>query len=327
MIISRTPLRISFAGGGSDIPSYYKSSAGTVVSSAIDKYIYIAVNKKFDNKIRASYSKTEIVSKVSQIKHDYIRECLKFVGIKGGIEITSISDIPSEGTGLGSSSSYLVGLLNACYAYTGKYISAERLAYEACKIELEIIGKRIGKQDQYIAAFGGLQRFDFLPNGDVVNTPIICSTKTKELLSSRLLLFYTGITGSSSKVLDKQIDNLESDKKKFSQMEKMVNLAKNMSDSLQRNELKNFGEILNENWMLKKNMASGISNRMIDNWYNKALKHGAEGGKLLGAGGRGFLLIYAKSKFHQQIKEALSDIRCIDFSFHNQGSKIIFVSD
>ena len=327
MIISRTPLRISFAGGGSDIASYYSYNSGTVVSTAINKYIYITVNKKFDNDIRVSYSKTEIVKNLDQLKHNYIRECLRYVGIKGGIEITSISDIPSEGTGLGSSSSYLVGLLNALYAYMGKHVSADRLAKEACEIEIGILNKRIGKQDQYIAAYGGLQSFDFFGDETVKDMPIICRPKTKEKLEQNLLLFYTGLTRSSDKILKKQSKNIQRLKSIREKMDKMVQLARKMRDDLQDNNIESFGTILQNNWNLKKEMARGITNPQIDRWYKKALKAGATGGKLLGAGGGGFLLFYSDSRNHMKIKKALSDLRPIDFNFEPQGSKIIFVSE
>ncbi len=327
MIISRTPLRISFVGGGSDIYDYYKNSPGAVLSTAIDKYIYIAVNKKFDNKIRASYSQTEIVSTVSKLKHEYIKECLKTVGIKGGIEITSISDIPSEGTGLGSSSSYIVGLLNAFYAYVGKHVSAERLAQEACRIEIETLKKRIGKQDQYIAAFGGMQNFVFYPSGKVGNIPIICSNLTKNKLQKNLLLLYTGKTRSSNTILTEQISNIKSSTEKRASMDKMVKLAQEMTLALQNNKLKNFGKLLDENWKLKKSLAKSISSNQINRWYDTAIKNGAEGGKLLGAGGGGFLLFYADQKKHASIIKSLPKLTPIEFSFENQGSKIIFVSD
>lgn len=327
MIISRTPLRISFVGGGSDIKDYYSRSTGAVVSSAINKYIYIAVNRKFDNKIRASYSKTEIVSRVSDLKHDYIRECLKYVGIKGGIEIASISDIPSEGTGLGSSSSYIVGLLNAFYAYVGKHVSAERLAREACDIEINILKKKIGKQDQYIAAFGGLQNIRFLHDGSVENYPIICNSEIKKKLENRLLLLYTGTTRSSDAILKNQIKNIQNDDSIRKNMDSMVLFAEKMTQMIQDNNLSKFGHFLEENWKLKKSMSDGISSKCIDKWYQVAIRCGAEGGKLLGAGGGGFLLFYAKPKFHKKILLALPKLKHVEFSLEPQGSKIIFVSD
>ncbi len=327
MIISRTPLRISFVGGGSDIQSYYKHSPGAVVSTAINKYIYITVNKKFDNKIRASYSQTENVDNASQIKHPLIRECLKKVGIDRGIEVTSMSDIPSEGTGLGSSSSYTVGLLNAMYAYKGKYASAEKLAKEASEIEIEILKNPIGKQDHYIAAYGGLQFIQFLPDDNVTVNPIICSPEIKKKLEKQLLLLYTGLTRSSNKILEKQSQNMAKSDKSREIMDQMVEVAYEMQKMLNSNSTKNFGQLLNENWLLKRKIAQGVSSRAIDKWYNAAKKNGAEGGKILGAGGGGFLLLYAKEKNRARILQSLKELKPTDFNLEPQGSKIIFVSE
>ena len=327
MIISRTPLRISFVGGGSDIPAYYKHKSGAVVSTAINKYIYITVNKKFDNKIRASYSQTENVDNASQIKHPLIRECLKKVGIERGIEVTSMSDIPSEGTGLGSSSSYTVGLLNAMYAYKGKYASAEKLAKEASEIEIEILKNPIGKQDHYIAAYGGLQFIQFLPDDSVTLNPIICSLEIKKKLEKQLLLLYTGLTRSSNKILEKQSQNMAKSGKSREIMDQMVEVAYEMQKMLNSNSTKNFGQLLNENWLLKRKMAQGVSSRAIDKWYRISKKNGAEGGKILGAGGGGFLLLYAKERNRGRILQSLKELKPTDFNLEPQGSKIIFVSE
>lgn len=327
MIISRTPLRISFVGGGSDIQSYYKHKPGAVVSTAINKYIYITVNKKFDNKIRASYSQTENVDNASQIKHPLIRECLKMVGIERGIEVTSMADIPSEGTGLGSSSSYAVGLLNALYAYIGKHVNAERLAREACKIEIDILKNPIGKQDQYIAAYGGFQFIQFLSDGGVAVDPIICSPETKKEIEEKLLLLYTGLTRSSNKILDKQSKNMTASVDKREIMDQMVDLTHTLRELLNNNSLKGFGKLLDDNWILKRKMADGISSEQIDKWYETSKKNGAEGGKILGAGGGGFLLLSAKRKYHDTIVRKLKELTITNFSFEPQGSKIIFVSE
>lgn len=327
MIISRTPLRISFVGGGSDIPAYYMKSPGAVVSCAINKYIYITVNKKFDSRIRASYSRTENVDHASQIQHPLIRECLKKVKIERGIEVTSMSDIPSEGTGLGSSSSYTVGLLNALYAYIGKYASAEKLAQEACEIEIEILKDPIGKQDQYIAAYGGFQFMQFLSDGTVDVSPIICSAETKRVLMENCLLLYTGLTRLSSPILAKQSENMKNDVDKRVIMIQMVSLAHEMQRLLNNNSIREFGQLLHENWLLKRKMAEGVSSNQIDRWYDIARKNGSEGGKILGAGGGGFLLVYAKKKYHDRILSSLKGPERHDFKFEPQGSKIIFVSE
>lgn len=328
MIISRTPLRISFVGGGSDIQSYYIHKAGAVVSTAINKYIYITVNKKFDSRIRVSYSnKTENVDHVSQIEHNLIRECMKMVGIEKGIEVTSMADIPSEGTGLGSSSSYTVGLLNALYAYLGKHVNAEKLAREAAKIEIGILKSPIGKQDHYIAAYGGLQFIQFNPDETVYIDPIICLSQTKQEFENRLLLLYTGITRSANSILAKQTKNMIKEKNKRKNMTKMVDLTKKMQKALNKNKIDKIGEILHKNWILKKSMAQGVSNSKIDKWYTVARKNGALGGKILGAGGGGFLLLYAPPKNHKKIIKSLSDLLPMPFSLEPQGSKIIFVQE
>lgn len=326
MIISKTPLRISFVGGGSDIKNYYVGKTGAVVSTAINKYIYITVNKKFDKKIRASYSKTEIVDSLDELQHELIRECLRMVGIKGGIEITSISDIPSEGTGLGSSSSYVVGLLNALYAYKGQYVNSETLAREACQIEIEILKKPIGKQDQYIAAYGGIQYMQFNPDGTVYIDPIICFPKTREKLEKHLLLVYTGITRSAEKILSEQNRAIKQDTK-IRVMAQMVELALRMREDLRRNRLNAIGELLHSNWVLKQQMAKGITNKTIDALYSKARRSGAKGGKILGAGGGGFLLLWADKKCHKDIISAFSPLKVLPVEFEPQGSKIIFVQN
>ena len=325
MIISRTPLRISFVGGGSDIYSFYHHSPGGVVSTAINKYIYISLNKQFDGRILVNYSKTEIVTKVSDIENNLVREALKLTGVEGGIHINSIADVPSEGTGMGSSSSYIVGLLNALYAYQGKHVNAEKLAAQACQIEIDILKKPIGKQDQYIAAYGGFQYIKFNPNESVYVDPIICMPETKKILEKRLLLFYTGLTRSADPILAKQKSNMSSQKTKRQTMEQMVMLAEKMQTALNDNKLDTFGEMLHENWILKTQMADGVTNPKIDAWYNTALKNGAIGGKLLGAGGGGFLLFYAPEEKHAKIIDALSGLIYQEFTFEPQGSKIIFV--
>lgn len=327
MIISRTPLRISFVGGGSDLPAFYKYEPGAVISTAINHYIYITVNKKFDRKIRASYSVTEIVDSVDELKHELIREALSLVGLDGGIEITSISDIPSQGTGLGSSSTYTVGLLNALYAYIGQHVAAERLAREACYVEIERCHKPIGKQDQYIAAYGGVQHILFNPDGSVFVDPIILDPEIKKNLQVRLLLLYTGMTRSADEILHEQKTNTENSDDRRRSLRIMVELVKQMRESLCRNDLDSFGEILHWGWLEKKKLATGISNGVIDVWYEKARQHGAIGGKLLGAGGGGFLLLYAPPERHGEILRALPGLRSVAFRFEPQGSKIIFVEE
>lgn len=327
MIISRTPLRISFAGGGSDLAAFYHKEPGAVISTAIDKYIYITVNKKFDRKIRASYSVTEIVDSLAEVQHELIREALRLVGLDSGIEITSISDIPSQGTGLGSSSSYTVGLLNALYAYKGQFVGAERLAREACEIEIDRCGKKIGKQDQYIAAFGGLQFICFNPDESVFVDPVICSTETKRRLQERLLLLYTGITRPADTILREQMVNTQTDREKQLAVRLMVSFAYEIHRALSQNDLQSFARLLHEGWELKKRMANGITNPQIDDWYERARRAGAQGGKITGAGGGGFLLLYAEPECHAGILDALPELRAVPICFEAQGSKIIYIEE
>jgi D-glycero-alpha-D-manno-heptose-7-phosphate kinase len=327
MIISRTPLRISFMGGGSDLPAFYQQEPGTVISTAINKYIYITVNKKFDRQIRASYSVTEIVDHLGELKHELIRECLRLTGVHEGIEIASISDIPSAGTGMGSSSSYTVGLLNALHAYQGLHAGAERLAREACEIEMDICRKPIGKQDQYIAAYGGLQCTCFHPDGSVFVDPIVCASATKAELQRRLLLLYTGVTRSANPILEQQQSNTLASREARSALRTMVQMAQTMRGALCANGLDNFGEMLHESWLLKRSLAPGISTDCIDGWYERARKCGAIGGKILGAGGGGFLMLYAHPEDHAAIVAAIPELVPIPFRFEPQGSKIIYVEE
>lgn len=327
MIISRTPLRVSFVGGGSDLPAFYTQEPGAVVSTAINKYIYINVNKKFDHKIRASYSVTEIVDHLHELKHELIRESMQMVGVSTGVEITSISDVHSYGTGLGSSSTYTVGLLNALYAYYGRHVGAERLAEESSRIEIELCGKPIGKQDQYIAAYGGLQYIQFNPDGTVFTDPILCKPETRRTLQSRLLMLYTGITRSADNILQEQKSNTQSDQSKRSTLSQMTQMARDLRVALGNDDLDAFGEILHEAWLLKRGLASGISSGQIDDWYSRARQNGAIGGKILGAGGGGFLLAYAPPERHADIIAALPELEPMPFRFEPQGSKIIFVEE
>jgi D-glycero-alpha-D-manno-heptose-7-phosphate kinase len=327
MIISRTPLRISFGGGGTDLKGYYENDLGAVTSTAINKYIYVTVNKKFDDKIRVSYSKTEIVDNVEEIQHDLAREAMKLSGVTQGVEVTSIADIPSRGTGLGSSSSFTVGLLNALYAFKGEHASAKVLAEEACRIEIDILKEPIGKQDQYITAFGGIQHIQFHPQGNVFVDPVICKKEVKDKLEKSLLLFYTGITRRADSVLRKQKENLNK-KDKLGSLKKMKQLASEIRECLIKgNNLRLIGEYLDQGWLEKKKLAPGISNEIIDEHYRKALEAGAVGGKLLGAGGGGFLLFYCEEENREAVQKALQDLKETPFKFEPQGSKIIYVEE
>lgn len=324
MIISRTPLRISFAGGGTDLSEYYRHGYGAVTSTAINKYIYITVNKKWDDKVRVKYSKTELVNDASEIKHPLLREGLKLVGINKGIEVTSLADIPASGTGLGSSSSYTVGLLNALYAFKGIVKSPQTLAEEACKIEIEILGEPIGKQDQYIAAFGGLQHIRFNSDESVFIDPVICPKSVKDRIEGNLLLFYTGLSRESKTILKHQTQKTPL---KLSTLDKMRSQSEEIKDAIQHRNYHRFGEILHETWLLKKSLTTRISSGVIDKYYEKARRAGAVGGKILGAGGGGFLLFYVEKKNQKKVIKALSDLTHTQFKFEPQGSKIIYVED
>ncbi|MCQ2022955.1 GHMP kinase [Clostridium butyricum] len=322
MIISKTPLRISFFGGGTDLAEYYLQEKGMVVSTSIDKYIYITVNKRFDDTIRISYSKTEIVNSIDEIQHPIIKEAMKLVGIYKGIEITSIADIPAK-TGLGSSSSFTVGLLNALYAYKGIFVDSETLARQSCEIEINILKEPIGKQDQYAAAYGGINHIQFNDDETVFVNPIICSKETKEYLNKNLLLFYTGITRSAGEVLNEQKTNTA---KKMDNLNKMKLLTQEFQKVLiDGKNLSRIGHMLHESWILKRSLSNKISNNFIDETYDSALQNGAIGGKILGAGGGGFLLFYCEPHNHLKLINKLSNLEVIDFKFEPQGSKIIFV--
>lgn len=316
---------MSFAGGGSDLSSFYREEPGAVISTTINRYIYITVNDRFEEGIRLGYSKTEIAKTVEEIEHRLVRVVLKKLKIEGGIEITSMADIPSQGTGLGSSSAFAVGLLNALHAYKREFSSAESLAQESCEMEIDMLKDPVGKQDQYIAAYGGFKFIRFNPDGSVYVDPIICLEETLDRLQKNLLVFYTGRGRRANDILEIQREEMRTNPQKRKILSRMVKLALNLREELQKNNLDSFGEILHENWILKKEMALGISNADVDDGYDRALKAGATGGKLLGAGGGGFLLFYAPQERHALIRQALPHLRPVQFAFEKQGSKIIFV--
>ena len=323
MFISKTPLRITFVGGGTDIRDYYsKYGRGSVFSAAIDKYIYIVVNKKFDNKIRVSYSKTEIVNDVSEIEHPSVREALKLLGIDGGLEIVSISDIPSGGTGLGSSSTFLVGLLNALHAWSGDFVSPMELAEEAVKIERHILREPGGKQDQYMAACGGIKQLEFYPDEKVTVKSIISSSETLEKLERSILLLYTGIQRSSTEIHRNQSRKIVEKEENY---RRMAELADDAFSTLNSGDYRSIGKLVHENWTLKRELSEGVSNSFIDAAYEKAMASGAVGGKIIGAGGGGFMLFIADENRHQDIMNALPTMKRQPFHFDPEGSRIIYV--
>lgn len=304
--------------------AFYRHQHGAVLSTAIDKYVYVTINKKFDDGIRVAYSKNEEVESVDQIEHRLVRAAMKLLELQGGVEITTIADIPSKGTGLGSSSSFTVALLHALNAYKGIFSSSELLAADSCKIEIDICKEPIGKQDQYAAAYGGFNLIEFFEDESVVVSPLICKPTTLKALNENILLFYSGITRSASALLQQQCTDIVSSALKQQTMKAMVQLAYDLRDELQQNNIAAFGEILHENWTLKKSITSGISTPEIDEWYDRALQAGATGGKILGAGAGGFLMLYAPTEKHPQIKKVLNGLRPIDISFEPLGSRIIF---
>ena len=324
MIITRTPFRVSFAGGGSDIASFYQKHDGCVLSTTINKYMYISVHPSFNRRQTVlKYSKTETVTDIADIEHQYFRQVLSNLQISG-VELVSTADIPS-GTGLGSSSSFTVGLLHSLYCYKGKYVSRERLASEACNVEIEQLGNPIGKQDQYASAYGGLNFIEFRRNGGVAVEPIIMSENSLHKLENNLMMFYTGQLHSASSILEEQKKNIAAGDQELNQL-KMCSLARDLREELQNNHIDAMGEILHENWMLKKTLANGISNPAIDDAYERALKAGALGGKLLGAGGGGFLLFYVPQEKQNAVKEAL-ELPLMPMTFDRQGSSVIYVGD
>lgn len=324
MIITKTPFRVSFCGGGSDIPDFYREHGGCVLSTTINRYMYLTVHPYFDeNKTALKYSQTEIVDNIADIKHSIFKNVLNNKQISG-VEICSTADVPS-GTGLGSSSSFTVGLLHTLYCYKGIYASKSKLASEACDVEINKLGNPIGKQDQYAAAFGGLNFITFHRDETVSVEPLITNVETVKELQNNLLMVYTGITHDANKILTEQKKNI-SKKDKAQNLIRMCELARDMKCSLENNDLNDFGQILHESWMMKKELAGSISNSYIDELYDCAIHNGAVGGKLLGAGSGGFLLFYCPSEKQEQLLEKLK-LKRFDFSFEYDGSSVIYIGD
>lgn len=322
MIITKTPFRISFVGGGSDLEAFYSQSPGAVLSTSIDKYMYISSHKFFEeDKIRTKYSQTETVTGTKELKHPILRTALEKFGINGGIEISSIADIPG-GTGMGSSSSFTVGLLHNLHVTKSTFASKEMLASEACEIEIDILKEPIGKQDQYAAAYGGLNVIEFHKNGQVSVNPLYLAQDTYQALQNNLCLYYIGNQRSASSILSEQRKNT-SQADKFTTLQNMVKLVYELRDVLMKGNLDEFGKLMHENWMMKQKLASGISNPLINELYDTALKNGAIGGKLLGAGGGGFMLFYCPKEKQPKLDEALSKVRRFQFKFEQEGSKLI----
>jgi D-glycero-alpha-D-manno-heptose-7-phosphate kinase len=321
MIIVQTPLRISFFGGGTDFRGFYAREEGCVLSSAIDKCIFVVVKRRFDDRIRVGYTRTELVDRVDEVQHDLVREALRLAGVQRRIEINTMGDIPSAGSGLGSSSTVTVGLLNALHTFLGEPCDLETLARQACQVEIERLGKPIGKQDQYIAAYGGLRFIRFLPDETVAVERVDLPDGERRRLNQQLMLFYTHTTRRSETVLAEQKANIAA---RLEVLRALKELAYQGRALLQEGDFDAFGRLLHRGWELKKQMASKISNGDIDGIYTAARKAGALGGKITGAGGGGFLLLYCPREKQYHVRDALQPLAELPFHLEEDGTKVIF---
>jgi D-glycero-alpha-D-manno-heptose-7-phosphate kinase len=320
LIIVQTPLRLSFLGGGTDFEDFYRNYGGAVISTTIDKYVFIIVKERFDDMIYVNYSKKETVDCYKKLEHELVREAMGITGISKGIEITTLADVPANGSGLGSSSSITVGLLQALYSYHGDIKTAETLAQEACRIEVEILQKPIGRQDQYISAYGNLRFITFDKEGIKSEILEISSTE-KRRLNENLLLFYTGLATKSGEVLTEQKAKIS---EKIEVLLAMKQLAFKARDAIAAGAFDDFGVLLHQGWEYKKSLACKISNTEIDDIYSTARKAGAIGGKIAGSGGGGFLLLYCPEGRRDEVRKALKGLRELPFNFESDGSKVIF---
>lgn len=324
MIITKTPFRVSFAGGGSDMAPFYEKYGGCVLSTSINKYMYLSIHPYFDEeKTLLKYSENELVNGPSEIRHTIFRQVLTDMQVHG-VEISSTADVPG-GTGLGSSSTFTVGLLHTLFCYQGKYVSKGKLAELACQVEIEKLGNPIGKQDQYAAAYGGLNFIRFNRDGSVTVEPVMMPVEAYRQLERSLMMFYTGQTRSANPILAEQKENIR-EAEKAANLREMCALAEQMRESLLKGDLSAFGNILDEGWQLKKELAGGISNPEIDGLYRLALEHGASGGKLLGAGGGGFLLFYCPEDRQAELRRALP-LKPFDFRFERDGASVVYIGD
>lgn len=320
MLITQTPLRVSLAGGGTDLPAYYRKKPGAVVSTAIDKYVYVIVHKRFDRHLVIGYMKKEVVDSIDEIQHELVREAMRKTGVTESVEVTIMADIPSSGSGLGSSSSLTVGLLNALYAYRGIQVTAEQLAREACEIEIDICRKPIGKQDQYIAAYGGLRYMEFLPDERVVVEDLTAGD-ARQQLSARLLLYFTNVTRKADDILREQSANTAN---RLQNLDDIRALAVETREAIHEGRYETIGDVLRKNWQLKKDLASGISTSAIDRMIETAMGGGARGCKISGAGGGGFLLTYGDPDKMENLRAAMKEYREMPFFLDRFGSKVIF---
>jgi D-glycero-alpha-D-manno-heptose-7-phosphate kinase len=324
VIISQTPYRVSFAGGGTDLPAFYRQEFGAVLSTTIDQHIYVTIHRRFEPTIRVSYSRTELASSLEEVQHELVREAMRRVEIDEPLEITTIGDVPA-GTGMGSSSSLTVGLLAALYGYRHRVVSPRLLAEQACRIEIDVLGKPIGRQDQYAAAFGGVNYIRFNPDDTVDVEPVPCRAETLAQLEQRILLVYTGQTRDANRILERQFQATAT---RIDVLCAMRDLTDQMRRALAGNgDLDRFEDLLHRGWELKRSLGCGISNEQVDEWYAAARRAGATGGKLLGAGGGGFLLLTAPPWRHRAIREALGRPRELPFRIARHGSRNIFIQN
>ncbi|MEX1007272.1 MAG: GHMP kinase [Acidimicrobiia bacterium] len=320
MIITQTPLRIGLLGGGTDLPDYYREHGGRVLNCALDKYVYVIVKQRFDDDIYVNYSKKEIVSCVADLEHELVREAMQMTGVTSGVEITTLADIPSAGSGLGSSSAVTVGLLHALFAYQGRAVCAEELAERACTIEIERCGKPIGKQDQYIAALGGIQDIRFGPGDQVVPQELGLCAAARRAFQQQLMLFYTGVTRSAESILREQRDNISTTRPHLDRMRDFAGIA---AEGLRSGNMEVVGTALREGWAAKRKLASGVSNDHIDAAVARALEGGASGAKVTGAGGGGFLLVLCPIERQGAVRESLSEMRELPVKLDRLGSRVV----
>lgn len=320
MIITQTPLRVGLVGGGTDLPNYYREHGGRVLNCAIDKYIYVIVKQRFDEDIYVNYSKKEIVSRVEELEHELVREAMHMAGIRGGVEITTLADVPSAGSGLGSSSAVTVGLLHALFTYQGRQVSAEELADRACMIEIDRCGKPIGKQDQYIAALGGIRDIRFGPGDRVIADEVHVPAPQRRALQQQMLLFYTGVTRSANTILKEQTANVGST---LAQLDLLCSLAGEAADGLRRGDVAAVSQALRRSWEAKKALATGVSNTTIDAAVDAALDAGATAAKVSGAGGGGFLLVTSPVEHHGKIRERLAEMKELPIKIDSVGSRVV----
>jgi D-glycero-alpha-D-manno-heptose-7-phosphate kinase len=320
MIITQTPLRIGLLGGGTDLPGYYQEHGGRVLNCALDKYVYVIVKQRFDDDIYVNYSRKEIVSRVEDLEHELVREAMQMTGVANGVEITTLADIPSTGSGLGSSSAVTVGLLHALFAYQGRQVSAEELAEAACTIEIERCGKPIGKQDQYIAALGGIRDIRFGPGDGVVAEELGLCAADRRALQQQIMLFYTGITRSANTILAEQSANMEATRP---QLDLLRDLAGFAVERLRTGDVDAIGPAVRESWEAKRKLASGVSNGQIDGAVSRALDAGASGAKLTGAGGGGFLLVICPMEQQRAVRRSLEGMRELPVKLDHLGSRVV----